>query len=185
MYDMTLASEYYVDHDIYHCIKYIFGENLINFSIFWSNLSQHLGHFLVFCRLSMDLEALTALGALLQKVVHHSDCHIYTGTVKWCRGAPYGWTDRTIKGTRYRRCAHQVALMVAWGMPQLPSDGQEVSHLCHNSLCVNPVHLSYEPHHVNNNRTLCMHENHCFGHGQYPACLIDCRLPGGGMVVRP
>lgn len=52
----------------------------------------------------------------------------------------------------------------------------DVSHLCHNSLCVNPIHLTLEPHPVNNNRIHCVSLGHCLGHDRYPQCLLNLRL---------
>ena len=52
-----------------------------------------------------------------------------------------------------------------------------VSHLCHNSLCVNAVHLSAEPPDINNNRQHCLHRGICTGHREdYPDCLLTLKL---------
>ena len=34
--------------------------------------------------------------------------------------------------------------------------GVDASHLCHNSLCVNPDHINFETHEVNNMRHTCV-----------------------------
>lgn len=49
-----------------------------------------------------------------------------------------------------------------------------VSHTCHESLCINIEHLSYEPQYVNNNRQNCKNENppYCKGHGPYKMCIF-------------
>lgn len=52
----------------------------------------------------------------------------------------------------------------------------DCSHLCHNSLCINPDHISLEPHHINNNRIHCRNEMNCSGHGIYPACRLDLEI---------
>ena len=49
----------------------------------------------------------------------------------------------------------------------------DASHLCHNSLCVKVSHISMEPHSLNNNKQYCMAQNICFGHGEYPQCLLE------------
>lgn len=49
----------------------------------------------------------------------------------------------------------------------------DVSHLCHNSLCINEEHLSVEPHFVNNNRRACTEKNKCISHDPYPQCKLD------------
>ena len=51
--------------------------------------------------------------------------------------------------------------------------GLDASHLCHNSLCVKESHISMEPHSVNNNRQYYIAKNICFGHGEYPQCLLE------------
>lgn len=38
----------------------------------------------------------------------------------------------------------------------LPSEGCEVSHLCHNRQCFNPLHLCYESRESNNQRKGCL-----------------------------
>ena len=49
----------------------------------------------------------------------------------------------------------------------------DCSHVCHNSLCINPNHISLEPHGVNNQRQLCKFSRKCTGHGVYPNCMLD------------
>lgn len=49
----------------------------------------------------------------------------------------------------------------------------DISHLCHNSTCIRPEHLSAEPHHVNNNRRSCVEKNWCTEHAPYPDCLLN------------
>uniref|UniRef100_A0A8W8MCE6 Zinc-binding loop region of homing endonuclease domain-containing protein n=1 Tax=Magallana gigas TaxID=29159 RepID=A0A8W8MCE6_MAGGI len=41
---------------------------------------------------------------------------------------------------------------------QFPGGNLEVSHLCHEQLCVNPMHLSLEPHATNQERIHCMQQ---------------------------
>lgn len=108
-------------------------------------------------------------------------CILYAGRRKTVKNTTYGYIDKTVQGTRYRYYAHQVALMSKMDTFPLPDTGCEGSHLCHNSLCINPHHLSFEPHSVNNSRKLCVNENTCFGHGMYPMCDLQYRIPGGGL----
>ena len=49
----------------------------------------------------------------------------------------------------------------------------DVSHLCHNTLCINYHHLSREPHLVNNSRKECKTQGHCLGHDIFPACVFE------------
>ena len=48
----------------------------------------------------------------------------------------------------------------------------DVSHRCHNSLCIRFDHLSLEPPGVNSNRKICKRCQKCHGHGQYKDCIF-------------
>ena len=56
----------------------------------------------------------------------------------------------------------------------------EVSHICHNSLCVNIAHLSLETHQTNISRRACVADGICRSHGDAPACLLWYVLTGYG-----
>jgi hypothetical protein len=53
-----------------------------------------------------------------------------------------------------RMLVHQVSLLAYSGTR--PSEGQDVSHLCHNEICCNPAHLIIEAHEINMNRQRCL-----------------------------
>ena len=48
-----------------------------------------------------------------------------------------------------------------------------VSHLCHNKLCINVSHLSYESQKMNNQRQICRAEGQCTGHRGKPKCKLS------------
>ena len=48
----------------------------------------------------------------------------------------------------------------------------DVSHRCHNRLCVNMDHLSYEPKVVNAQRNPCRELNQCRGHLPFLPCIF-------------
>lgn len=49
----------------------------------------------------------------------------------------------------------------------------ELSHLCHNKLCLNIEHLSYEPSVINTQRNVCKDRNSCHqNHGVYHNCIM-------------
>lgn len=39
--------------------------------------------------------------------------------------------------------------------PGIPRCALDASHLCHNSECLNPDHIIFEPHSINMNRNMC------------------------------
>ncbi|CAH1797802.1 unnamed protein product, partial [Owenia fusiformis] len=51
-------------------------------------------------------------------------------------------------------CAHRVSYLVAYP-EKIGLDG-DISHLCHNRCCINPDHLTLEPHTINNTRLICV-----------------------------
>jgi hypothetical protein len=55
-------------------------------------------------------------------------------------------------------------------------DRYDVSHLCNNTLCINPSHLSFELHTINNKRIKCRNKMLCMGHGPDPDCLLALSL---------
>lgn len=78
------------------------------------------------------------------------------------------------EGSKVER-VHRVALMVEMRLTrsQFPGANLEVSHLCHEKLCVNPMHLSLEPHATNQERIHCMQQGVCSGaHHPHPRCIF-------------
>ena len=50
----------------------------------------------------------------------------------------------------------------------------DISHLCHNTACVNIDHLVAEPHSTNCQRRQCnIKPRKCSGHGDYPRCVFE------------
>lgn len=78
---------------------------------------------------------------------------------------PWGMRAKAIR-------VHRLMYMLANSNFDLTSQ-LDVSHLCHNSLCVNEDHLSLEPHTVNNSRRHCLSTvpRTCVGHNQYEKCF--------------
>ena len=76
--------------------------------------------------------------------VEESGCHTWTGYVD-VRG--YGRFHYEGKGI----AAHRYAWFKHYGEwpPPWPSSGMEVNHTCHNSSCVNPLHLEILTHAAN------------------------------------
>ena len=66
---------------------------------------------------------------------------------------------------------HRIAYMASHGVTFLRENKFDVSHLCHNKLCVEPSHLTYEPHSQNQERIHCFHQKIC-SKGHKPFCII-------------
>ena len=48
----------------------------------------------------------------------------------------------------------------------------EISHRCHNKLCVNYQHLSQETRSTNGHRNTCKTSGTCSGHGHFQDCIL-------------
>ena len=97
------------------------------------------------------------------------DCLVWTGATS-SRG--YGmmrvrWTD----GQSRVMGVHQLGMMCALQSTQFPY-GYNVSHLCHNKLCITVGHLSLEPNWANSQRASCLREGTCFGHAGFKRCIL-------------
>lgn len=99
-------------------------------------------------------------------VVDGGGCRVWRGA----RNHNYGVMKVVINGKAVSRTVHRVALM-CHTHSIIPST-LDISHLCHNPLCINPLHLVAEPHHINNNRISCTNNGVCMGHGEYPNCIL-------------
>ena len=101
-------------------------------------------------------------------------CLLWTGCLKKTkgRGGDYGRMNVLVPGchSRTRMSVHRLAYIVHTKNLTI-SQQYDVSHLCHNSLCVNFDHLSLEPHSVNNARKTCRKQKACTGHGPHPECM--------------
>ena len=103
------------------------------------------------------------------------NCRIWKGTTKVSRGTTYGVIRLKVmnnEGTSQWKTynVHRVAYRVFVKL-DIPSD-LNVSHICHNSLCINTDHLSLEPAHINNNRNFCRNRGRCYKHEPFAKCLF-------------
>ena len=108
-------------------------------------------------------------------VSSNSECLIWTaGTTG--EKVKYGAVKVTFScGNRRTMKAHRFACMLFHRQTFLAAH-LDASHLCHNSLCVNPEHISLEPRSVNSQRNSCKITGICSSHGIYPACLLRLQL---------
>lgn len=84
----------------------------------------------------------------------------------------YGEMQFQFRGVRLCLKVHRVVYALAHPDVSLANVACDISHLCHNRLCVNPEHLSPEPHSINNNRLVCKNDGDCHGHHGYKDCLL-------------
>jgi hypothetical protein len=101
----------------------------------------------------------------------NGECHIWTGACT--SNGKYGVLNckfpNAIGWTKIH--AHRLAYMIK--SKKFNYQGFDVSHLCHNSKCINTEHLSLEPHGFNNSRMTCVSVGKCLGH---PCPLHPCRI---------
>ena len=89
------------------------------------------------------------------------------------QGKRYATVSVTVKGSsRFTVNAHVLSYFLH--KETLPGSRKDcISHLCHNSKCVRPCHLSLEPMKVNIKRSVCKKARQCFGHNDYEACILS------------
>jgi len=96
------------------------------------------------------------------------------GCWKWngCQtaGGRYGKMTVTIQGVAKSMGAHRASYMAYEECIDLPDD---VSHCCHEGLCVNPDHLSHEHHLINSEREICRRKGQCTLHTGYKPCIFE------------
>ena len=121
------------------------------------------------------------LAKIDQNVQNNKGCQIWSSNFAvnqrergFYRGPKYGrlkvrWPDGRTKfylAHRFMWMLHHDTIVVPVGM--------HVSHTCHMSLCVNPMHLSLEPAYINNERQICKNfiPPRCQHHDVYPDCIL-------------
>ena len=84
------------------------------------------------------------------------------------RGSTRGVPVMSYLARNYR--PHRVACHIGPLCDNFPYfDGAEASHLCHNSLCFNPLHIVFEPSKINRSRYCC----EIFGEKEMYRCPHD------------
>ena len=99
----------------------------------------------------------------------NEECQIWTGGTNGKYGimyCQYPWDKKWD-----RLYVHRLSFMIAHGTLDLGED--DVSHLCHNTLCINPEHLVQESHGWNNSRMTCVSVGKCLGH---PEPIKPCKV---------
>lgn len=116
-----------------------------------------------------------------QPDIGHHGCVLWTGAQDRDH---YGVCRVTWPGTGQKKVVRvaRLAYMCKIGRLELPrqmalGDGGrpvtvEVSHLCHQRLCIKPEHLTLEAKSVNLERKHCVSQRVCMGHAGQPNCLL-------------
>ena len=110
-----------------------------------------------------------------RSIVDAHGCRLWTGGTHYCRRTRYGIVRAKLPGWKVSKPTgvHLLAYFISTKTCDIPK-GLNVSHLCHNSLCINTLHLSLEPVAINRMRQTCLGTipRHCTGHLVYPDCIL-------------
>lgn len=130
----------------------------------------------------MDAEKKTrVLARFLQESVlaPNGQCRLWTGAAQRNKNVQYGVLNLKLGPGRWKRYyVHRLAYMAHYDTYNLEVEHRDCSHVCHNTLCINPEHISYEEHWINNNRQSCRNKGFCVGHGGLAACLLHLEIHG-------
>lgn len=113
-------------------------------------------------------------------IAQNGACRLWTGTVKKCKASNYGVLYCLVPPQNQWKqlYVHRLAYIFHHGLTldAIRQDDMHVSHLCHNSLCIKPEHLAFEPDYVNAYRRTCVNLGHCSGHDYGNVTFPDCML---------
>lgn len=130
-------------------------------------LSQYRAHILSKCQIDENTDCLIWNGAisnaLYSKISFLYKIKLQNGTLKSFR--------------RYTQAHRLIYACVTNSLYLLNKDNRhvEVSHLCHNRLCCNIMHLEAESKQLNSSRTKCKTQMVCNDHD--PPCILFAHKP--------
>ena len=84
----------------------------------------------------------------------------------------YGVHRVVVSGKRIKLKVHRLKYYLCDPGHSALQRNFHISHLCHNKLCINIEHLSYEPVTVNNSRKVCLTNGQCSGHRGFRECCL-------------
>lgn len=91
----------------------------------------------------------------------------------------------TAAGTLFKVPIHALSYKAHYGLD--PPPNTEISHLCANAACFNPLHLIVENHQANMARIGCVgtiHSNYTCAHGaQVPIAVLVCQHQPSCMII--
>ena len=115
-----------------------------------------------------------------KSVENEKGCFLWVGGSTASKNLRYGQKRLSVPHLNIKSrvfYVHRLAYMLkneCFDLPGTSSRGagpKEVSHLCHNSLCVNPDHLVAETHAANVERLSCHALGHCIRTHE-PPCIV-------------
>lgn len=109
----------------------------------------------------------------------NGECRIWNGSLLGPLNK-YGRIKCTIsKGVYQNVLVHRLYYMIFNDITEnellQASSDYHISHLCHNTKCINPSHLSKETQAINNSRMSCICEGECLSHNPFPDCKLHLR----------
>jgi len=122
-----------------------------------------------------DLEKSFAIGRIRRKTVADGNCSVWRGGVT-SKEPHYGVINLKMSCCRRRKTwrVHRLVYFLEHSLDELKEsnfDSNDVSHICHNSLCVDITHLTLESRGQNCNRRACKNDGECNEH-EGPNCIL-------------
>ena len=108
------------------------------------------------------------LNRINSKTVKMNECSVWQGSVS---SAGYPQMRILIGGSRRLVLVHRLYFSLCTSTV-LHDDLNDVSHLCHNTRCVNIAHLSNEDKSTNLCRRMCLSNGVCHHHHPFPDCKL-------------
>ena len=106
----------------------------------------------------------------------NGSCILWSGYRRRMKGGSvYGEVRAKLPGMASKKYGVHRLQYILYHLDDLNPKG-DVSHLCHNSVCVSLDHLSLEDSSINKNRQICLAQGRCQGHGDFRNCMLELYL---------
>ncbi len=109
-----------------------------------------------------------------QKLSQNIECHANGQCLNWTGYIVRGYGRINVNlGSKWQNFTiHRLAYVLHKRCTPTSITNLDISHLCHNPMCVAESHLSAEPHSVNSSRTMCKNIGRCIHHPLYKDCIF-------------
>ena len=127
-------------------------------------------HYTIF--LNMDLEFIAKYSIKLNEksaVSHNGLCKVWSGLTD---RDGYGLMNVKLGDKWFLKRVQRLAFVIENNVSFADIEGFDLSHLCHQKLCVAKNHLCLGTREENNYRKGCTNYGRCFGHGDKPDCVF-------------